>query len=154
VLDVFSAKFWLKILSLWVGPRRSGYLVVPCTNEGYAGLKLLGFCLPVGRRRIYNENGDSCLVRQFRMMARHIGWRLHHRIFYQVWSERRRRPWPLHLLHLFLYPFRLLAGAAVLLLVRWRGRPCDYRAPAPVEESPETEDALSASHGPVGAAHR
>ena len=154
VLDVFSAKFWLKILSLWVGPRRSGYLVVPCTNEGYAGLKLLGFCLPVGRRRIYNENGDSCLVRQFRMMARHIGWRLHHRIFYQMWSERRRRPWPLHLLHLFLYSFRLLAGAAVLLLVRWRGRPCDYRAPAPVEESPETEDALSASHGPVGAAHR
>jgi len=154
MLDVFSAKFWLKILSLWVGPRRSGYLVVPCTNEGHAGLKLLGFCLPVGRRRIYNENGDSCLVRQFRMMARHIGWRLHHRIFYQVWSERRRRPWPLHLLHLFLYPFRLLAGAAVLLLVRWRGRPCDYRAPQPVEESPETEDLLSASGGRVSAAHR
>ena len=152
VLDVFSAQFWLKILSLWVGPRRSGYLVVPCTNEGYAGLKLMGLCLPVGRRRIYNENGDSCLVRQFRMMARHIGWRLHHRIFYQMWSERRRRPWPLHLLHLFLYLFRLLAGAAVLLLVRWRGRPCDYRAPVPVVEPPETDDALSAADGPVAAA--
>jgi hypothetical protein len=154
VLDVLSIRFWLKILSLSVGPRRSGYLVVPCTNEGYAALKLLGFCLPLGRRRICNENGDSCLVRQFRMTARHIGWRLHPRIFYQVWSERRRRPWPLHLLHLLLYPFRLLAGAAVLLLVRWRGRPCDYRAPQPVEESPETEDALSASGGRVSAAHR
>jgi len=151
VLDVLSIKFWLKILSLSAGLRRSGYLVVPCTNEGYAGLKLLGFCLPLGRRRIYNENGDSCLVRQFPMIARHIGWRLHHRIFYQVWSERRGRPWPVHLLHLLLYSFRLLAGAALLLLVRWRGRPCGYRAPVPVEETPETEAVFSASHAPVSA---
>lgn len=154
VLDVLSPRLWLKVARLAAGSRRSGYLVIPWTNEGYTAVKLLGFFLPLGRRRVYNENGDSCLVRQWRMMARHARWRLHHRIFFQTWSERRGRLWPLHVVHLLLYPVRLLAGAALLLFVRLRGRSIDYRVPLAGEEPSKTEEVLSAPQGPIGASLR
>ena len=115
-----STRFWRDLLSLAAGRRRSGYLVIACTNEGFHAAKLLGACLPLGLRIVYNENCDFYQVRRVRTLARHCAWRLRHRIFYQALTERRGRFLPLHLVHVALYPLRLLSGAALLLSVRLR----------------------------------
>lgn len=152
VLRPLSLHFWGDLLRLSVGRRRSGYFAIPCTNEGYTALKLLGFWLPLGLRKIYNENGDACQVRHVRMMVRHCLWRLGHSIFYQALTERQGRPWPLHAAHLFLYPLRLVAGAALLVAVRLRAclrdRFAPRRRPVP-EEAALAEDMLAAAGGPV-----
>ncbi len=155
VLNFFSAACWHDLLSLTLGRRRSGRWVIPCTNEGYAALKLLGFWLPLGLREIYNENGDAYLARDLRMMLRHILWRLRYRIFFQALVERRGRPWPLHLLHLLLYPLRLAWGAALLIAARWRAARLDARLQArqPAPQAPEGgEEETEAVEEPVGQA--
>ena len=152
-LRVFSPGFWGDLLSLSLGPKRSGHLVIPCTDEGYTPIKVLGFWLPLGLREIYNENGDAYLARCLRMLWRHFCWRLEHRIFYQALTVRRGRPWLLHLLHLLAYPLRLAAGAALLVWVLWRSR----RAPAPQaapEEDTLSENVLAVANGPLARANR
>ena len=152
-LRVFSTGFWGDLLSLSLGRKRSGHLVIPCTDEGYTPIKVLGFWLPLGLREIYNENGDAYLARHLRMLWRHFCWRLEHRIFYQALTVRRGRPWLLHLLHLLAYPLRLAAGAALLVWVLWRSR----RAPAPQaapEEDTLSEDVLAVANGRLERANR
>ena len=149
-LRMFSARCWRDLLSLALGRRRSGHLVIPCTNEGYTHIKLLGFCLPLGLREIYNENGDAYLPRHLRMLWRHLSWRLEHRIFYQALTARRRRPWLLHLVHLLLYPLRLAAGAALLLWVlhksRWGSQRVSGQRTTP-EQGASSEDVLALANG-------
>ena len=152
-LRVFSPGFWGDLLSLSLGRKRSGHLVIPCTDEGYTPIKVLGFWLPLGLREIYNENGDAYLARCLRILWRHFCWRLEHRIFYQALTVRRGRPWLLHLLHLLAYPLRLAAGAALLVWVLWRSR----RAPAPQaapEEDTLSEDVLAVANGRLDRANR
>jgi len=153
VLRPLANAFWRDLFSLSLGGRRSGYLVIPCTDEGCAGLKLVGFWLPLGLREIYNENGDACRVRDLRMMARHCLWRLGHSIFYQALVERRGRPWPLHVVHLLLYPWRLAAGAALLAAVRvrvgLRGRLAPSARPAREPAGVPAEDMLAAAGGGI-----
>jgi hypothetical protein len=121
------------------GKTRTGYLAIPCTNEGYNRFKLLGAVLPLGRRLIYNENGDGYPMRQFSTIVEHGFWRLRHRLFYQAFTERRGRPWLVLGMHLILYPFRLLAGALVIAGIRLRAKrqPPVVRA-IPVHESQHT----------------
>ena len=104
------------------GKTRTGYLAIPCTNEGYNRYKLLGALMPFGRRLIYNENGDGYPVRKVSTMVEHGFWRLRHRLFYQAFTERRGRPWLVLGMHLLLYPFRLLAGAFVIAGIRMRAK--------------------------------
>jgi hypothetical protein len=119
-LNPLSSDFWSDLADLWFGLNRSAHLIVPCTKEGFCLLKLAGFCLPLGLREIYNENGDAYLARDARMMTRHLLWRLRHRIFYQALTVRDGRGRMLHLVHLLSYPVRLLSGALLLLRVRTR----------------------------------
>ena len=112
--------FWRDLITGSMGRRRCAHFVIPCTNEGYTSLKLLGFGLPLRLREIYNENGDAYLPREVRMLLRHTLWRLRHRIFWQALTERHGRLWLLHAAHLLLYPFRLAAGAMLLAGVRLR----------------------------------
>jgi hypothetical protein len=112
----------LAILRHAFGKTRTGWCAIPCTNEGYNRYKFLACVLPLGHRKIYNENGDSYPVRNLRTLAAHGFWRLKHRLFYQAFTERRGRPWAVLAMHLLLYPFRLVAGAGLLLLVRMRAR--------------------------------
>ncbi len=151
VLAPVSGRFWRDLLSLTLGGRRSGHLIIPCTNEGYNAIKLLGYWLPLGLREIYNENGDAYLARHLRMMVRHSLWRLSHRIFFQALTERHGRPWALHLAHLLLYPLRLAAGAGLLLSVRLRAAARDRRLKArrPASEQPAVaEDMLAVTNRP------
>ncbi len=142
---------WWTLLRRAFGTKRTGWYVIPCTNEGFYGLKLLCWLLPLGRREIYNENCDSYTLRSVGMLARHAAWRLHHRLFYQALTERRDRPWPLHVIHLLLYPARLLAGAALLAEVRlraaWQSRPAEVapqpeprRGELPGSSEPQTQE--------------
>ena len=112
----------LAILRHAFGKNRTGWCAIPCTNEGYNRYKLLLWLLPLGHRKIYNENGDGYQVRNLRMLGAHGFWRLKHRLFYQAFTERRGRPWPVLAMHLLLYPFRLVAGAGLLLFVRLRAK--------------------------------
>jgi len=112
----------LAILRHAFGKNRTGWSAIPCTNEGYNRYKLLACIIPLGHRKIYNENGDGYPVRNGRTLVAHGLWRLKHRLFYQAFTERRGRSWPVLAMHLALYPFRLLAGAGVLLLVRLRAK--------------------------------
>ena len=158
-LRVFSPGFWRDLLSLSLGRRRSGHLVIPCTNEGYTHIKVLGFGVPLGLREIYNENGDAYLARRrrLRLLWRHFSWRLEHRIFYQALTARRGRPWLLHLPHLLLYPLRLAAGAALLVRVLWGSRRGSRRVssqPATPEEGALSEDMLALANGRVERADR
>ena len=151
-LQVFSTGCWREMLSLSLGRNRSGHLVIPCTNEGYTNIKILGFWLPLGLREIYNENGDAYLARRLRMLWRHFSWRLEHRIFYQALTVRQRRPWLLHLAHLLLYPLRLADGAALLAWVLWCSRQRSRRIsgqPAAPEECALSEDVLALANGQV-----
>lgn len=102
------------------GKSRTGYVAIPCTNEGYNRYKVLGGLLPLGRRLIYNENGDGYPVRRVSMMVEHCFWRLRHRLFYQAFTERRGRSWLTLAMHLLLYPARLVAGAFVIAGIRLR----------------------------------
>jgi hypothetical protein len=132
------------ILGHAFGPNRTGWSAIPCTNEGYNRFKLLGCLLPLGRRKIYNENGDGYPVRSGRMLVTHGFWRLRHRLFYQAFTERRGRPWPVLAMHLFLYPFRLVAGAGLLILVRLRAK--HGRAKSPTRnDSMITDSGLKAA---------
>jgi hypothetical protein len=110
------------ILRHALGKTRTGYFAIPCTNEGYNRYKLLGIVLPLGRRVIYNENGDGYSVRQFSTIVEHGFWRLRHRLFYQAFTQRRGRSWPVLWMHLLLYPFRLLAGAFAIAGIRLRAK--------------------------------
>ncbi|GEM_PF-6033917 len=110
------------ILAHAVGPRRTGWCAIPCTNEGYNGYKWIACFMPLGHRKVYNENGDGYAVRNWRTMVTHAHWRLKHRLFYQAFTERRGRSWPVVWMHLLLYPFRLVAGAALLAMVRLRAK--------------------------------
>ncbi len=151
-LRVFSPGCWQDLLSLSLGRNRSGHLVIPCTNEGYTHIKVLGFWLPLGLREIYNENGDAYLAWRLRIVWRHFSWRLEHRIFYQALTVRRRRPWLLHLVHLLLYPLRLAAGAALLVGVLWRSRQGSRRVSgqsAAPEEGALSEDVLALANSQV-----
>lgn len=151
-LRVFSPGCWRDLLSLSLGRNRSGHLVIPCTNEGYTHIKVLGFWLPLGLREIYNENGDAYLARRLRVLWRHFSWRLGHRIFYQALTVRRQRPWLLHLAHLLLYPLRLAAGAALWVGVLWRSRQGSRRVsgqPAAPEEGALSEDVLALANSQV-----
>ncbi len=112
----------LAILRHAFGKTRTGWSAIPCTNEGYNRYKLLGCLLPLGHRKIYNENGDGYPARAGRMLVTHGLWRLKHRLFYQAFTQRRGRSWPVLGMHLVLYPFRLVAGAGLLLLVRLRAK--------------------------------
>jgi hypothetical protein len=112
----------LSILGHALGRKRTGYLAIPCTNEGYNRYKLLGALLPLGRRVIYNENHDGYSVRSGSMLVEHGFWRLRHRLFYQALTERRGRSRLVVAMHLLLYPFRLMAGAAVLAGIRLRAK--------------------------------
>ena len=117
----------LAIVRHALGPNRTGWSAIPCTNEGYNRYKIAGFLLPLGRREIYNENGDGYPVRVWRTLVTHGFWRLRHRLFYQGLTQRRGRSLPVLAMHLLLYPFRLTAGAFVLASVRLRAklRPVD-----------------------------
>lgn len=138
VLQPLAPATWTALLRRTFGPERTGGYVIPCTNEGFYALKLLGWLLPLGRREIYNENHDGYALRSGSTLIRHFQWRLHHRLFYQALSERHGRPHYLHLVHLLLYPLRLLSGASLLMAVRLRA--AWYRrtaaAPAPQPERP------------------
>ncbi len=110
------------------GPNRTGYLAIPCTNEGYNRYKLMAAFLPLGRRLIYNENGDGYPLRRWKTVIEHGFWRLRHRLFYQAFTQRRGRSLPVLWMHLLLYPFRLLAGAVVIAGIRLQAH---LRRPAP-----------------------
>jgi hypothetical protein len=115
------------------GRTRTGYFAIPCTNEGYNRYKVLGALLPLGRRLIYNENGDGYPVRRLSTMVEHGFWRLRHRLFYQAFTEHRGRSWLVLGMHLLLYPFRLVAGAFAIAGIRLRskGPRRDVPIPAP-----------------------
>src|SRR5204863_10045426 len=98
------------VLAHAFGKTRTGYCAIPCTNEGYNRFKILGCLLPLGERSIYNENADGYRVRVWRTVVTHAFWRLRHRLFYQAFTQRRGRAWPVLAMHLLLYPFRLVAG--------------------------------------------
>jgi hypothetical protein len=133
LFDVVIPMRPLAILRHALGGNRTGWCAIPCTNEGYNRYKLLGCLLPLGHRKIYNENGDGYPMRNGRTLLAHGFWRLKHRLFYQAFTERRGRSWLVLAMHLLLYPFRLVAGAGLLFLVRLRAR----RRPAIV---PKTTD--------------
>ncbi len=119
-LGPFSPATWSALLRRCLGRARAGWYVIPCTNEGFRWIKLTCWLLPCGRREIYNENHDGFLLRSWAVVARHVVWRLRPRLFYQAVTERGGRLWPLHVIHLIVYPFRLLAGAGLLAVVRLR----------------------------------
>jgi hypothetical protein len=112
----------LAILFHALGRHRTGWCAIPCTNEGYNRYKFLVWLFPLGHRKVYNENGDGYAIRNWRMLVKHGFWRLKHRLFYQAFTQRRGRSWPVLAMHLVLYPFRLAAGAALLMMVRLRAK--------------------------------
>lgn len=120
VLQPGSLRTWREVIVRAFGRHRSGWYVIPFTNEGFYTMKILGALLPLGRREIYNENHDGFLLRSPRMLFRHLHWRIYHRLFYQALTERGGRPLAMHVFHLLAYPVRLMRGALLLFAVRIR----------------------------------
>jgi hypothetical protein len=146
VLRPASWRTWAELAARAFGPQRTGWYVIPFTNEGLYTLKIAGMFLPLGRREIYNENHDGFLLRSPRMLFRHLYWRIYHRLFYQALTERGGRSWLVHLGHLLAYPVRLLRGAALLFAVRVRSL---WLAPAAAPKArPAKIPALAAGAGP------
>jgi len=146
VLRLGSFQAWLEITKRAFGRHRTGWYVIPFTNEGFYRMKILGALLPMGRREIYNENHDGFLLRSPRMLFRHLHWRIYHRLFYQALTERGGRSLALHVFHLLAYPVRLMRGAVLLFAVRTRSL---WQRPATVPESnPAKVPALAARARP------
>ncbi len=120
VLRPGSFRTWVELAVRTFGSKRTGWYVIPFTNEGFYTMKILGALLPLGRREIYNENHDGFLLRSPRMLFRHLHWRIYHRLFYQALTERGERSLAVHVFHLLAYPVRLLRGAVLLFGVRIR----------------------------------
>ncbi len=131
VLRFGSLRTWTELARRAFGHDRTGWYVIPFTNEGFYAMKILGALLPMGRREIYNENHDGFLLRSPRMLFRHLHWRIYHRLFYQALTERGGRSLAVHIFHLLAYPVRLLRGALLLSAVRIRSL---WQGPATVPE--------------------
>lgn len=107
------------VLQVWRALRRTHqYWMVPCTEEPYAGMKLLAFLLPFGPRQIYNELADAFSARDLRILGRHIAWRLRDRLTFKILTGTAGSNLPARLMHLVLYSLRLAAGAWTLGRVR------------------------------------
>ena len=132
VLRLGSFRTWTELARRALGPNRTGWYVIPFTNEGFYAMKILGALLPLGRREIYNENHDGFLLRSPRMLFRHLHWRIYHRLFYQALTERGGRSLAVHVFHLLAYPVRLLRGALLLFAVRIRAL---WLGPATIPET-------------------
>lgn len=145
VLRPLAWSTWGALLGRSLGRDRTGWYVIPCTNEGFYGMKLMGAMLPMGRREIYNENHDGCPLRNWRMIGRHIHWRLRHRLFYQALTELHGRSWLSHILHLLVYPVRLLAGAVLLVSVRLRTATRRGQHPTAAADAPRLDTVSKAS---------
>ncbi len=66
---------YLRLLPFCLGKQRFRRVVVPCTKEGFWGLKLLGWLLPLGHVEVYNENLDVFPARSFGSLLCHALWR-------------------------------------------------------------------------------
>ncbi len=96
--------------------------IVPCTNERYADMKCLAFLLPLTRRQIFNEQSDGFALREWRTLLQHVRWRLRDHLSFQIVAAAKGKTSLARLFHLALYAPRLLAGLALLGLVRFRAR--------------------------------
>ena len=94
--------------------------IIPCTNEPYQALKVLGFLWPLTRRQIYNELGDGFAVRDVAILWSHFRWRLRDHLSFQIVAGTAGKSVPMRVVHLFLYALRLLGGAALLSVARLR----------------------------------
>jgi len=102
--------------------RRFQRWFVPFTNEPYQKMQWIGFLLPLAAPQIVNEQADSFPARNLRMFYQHFRWRLRDHLSFQIVSGAVGENLLLRALHLLLYGFRLLDGAAILLRVRWHSR--------------------------------
>ncbi|MBI2817102.1 MAG: hypothetical protein HYX72_09200 [Acidobacteria bacterium] len=96
--------------------------IIPCTTEPYLRMHLLGWLPLFGPRYIYNEFGDGFPVRNTRMLLRHFTWRLRELLSFQIASSAAGRTAAVRLMHLSVYPLRLMLGLGVLLRVRLASR--------------------------------
>ena len=121
--EVLRGGFFAQWLAAWRFLRRRREYqcwVIPCTNEPYSSMKLLGFLLPLSRRLIYNELADGFAARRVRTLYRHYVWRLRDHLSYQIVAAAAGSNRVARLGHLVLYSGRLLAGAGVLWQARLR----------------------------------
>jgi hypothetical protein len=93
--------------------------IVPCTDEHYAGMKLLAAILPLGPRYLYNELADGFPMRKLDTLYQHLAWRMRDHLSFQIFSGAAGRSVFAKAVHFAAYSLRLLAGAALLAKVRF-----------------------------------
>jgi hypothetical protein len=146
---VLESGFARRVLQGWRLTRKEFQCwVVPCTDEHYAGMKLLAAFLPLGPRHIYNELADGFPLRKLGTFYQHLAWRMRDHLSFQIFTGAAGRNFFSKAIHFAAYAVRLSAGAALLAKVRigvWlnallRGGSAERyaRGRAPSHPTPET----------------